>query len=91
MPEAILYEDADKFLAENKLPEDALFRDEFEVLLKHKTLPFRFKCDGILLIDGVYYILEIKTETDSVNNYRTSYAAKASEARNCLYLVVWSF
>lgn len=60
----------------NKLPLDVVRQDGYEVLLRHKELPVRFKCDGMLLIDGVYYILEIKTERGQVNTFRTSYDQK---------------
>lgn len=50
--------------------------DPYETLLVHKTLPIRFKCDGILYIEGNYYILEIKTERNSINIFRTTYDDK---------------
>ena len=50
--------------------------DPYETLLQHKTLPVRFKCDGMLFIEGVYYILEIKTERGSVNSTRETYDPK---------------
>ena len=68
----------EKWLAEDdafhcaKMIED----DPYEVLLQHKELPIRFKCDGMLLIEGIYYILEIKTERGNVNMFRTSYDPK---------------
>lgn len=50
--------------------------DPYETLLQHKELPVRFKCDGMLLIDGVYYVLEIKTERSQANVFRTTYDPK---------------
>lgn len=51
-------------------------QNKYETLLVHEKYPIRFKCDGILLIEGVYYILEIKTERQSVNNERTTHDPK---------------
>lgn len=51
-------------------------QNKYESLLVHEKYPIRFKCDGILLIEGVYYILEIKTERQSVNSYRTAHDPK---------------
>ncbi len=36
--------------------------DEYETHLYHKTLNMSFLCDGIIKYQGVYYILELKTE-----------------------------
>lgn len=68
--------DVAKYVAERKLPLNIIRQDGYECLLQHKELPVRFKCDGMLLIEGVYYILEIKTERGSVNAFRTSYDPK---------------
>ena len=57
--------------------------DPYETLLQHKTLPVRFKCDGMLLIEGNYYILEIKTERGQANAFRTSYDPKHQKQGVC--------
>jgi len=76
LPREIYKEEAEEFLKTYNLPREALLEDEFETLLVHTTLPIRFKCDGILLIEGVYYILEIKTEGNQKSTYRTTYDPK---------------
>lgn len=38
-------------------------QDGMETLLENSIFKMRFKCDGIIKFMGVYYILEIKTET----------------------------
>lgn len=76
LPEEILVEEKDDFLLKYQLPEAALFIDDYETLLVHKTLPIRFKCDGILYINGTYYVLEIKTESATKNRGRDLYDPK---------------
>lgn len=76
LPREIYKEEAEKFLKTYNLPREALLEDEYETLLVHTELPIRFKCDGILLIEGVYYILEIKTEGNQKNTHRTTYDPK---------------
>lgn len=68
--------DVATYVKDKNLPLDVIRQDGFEVLLQHKSLPIRFKCDGMLLIEGLYYILEIKTERGCVNSFRTSYDPK---------------
>lgn len=71
--------DVSNYIKEKKLPLEIVpveNGDPYEVLLKHKKLPVRFMCDGLLLIDGVYYVLEIKTESTQKNNYRNTYDQK---------------
>lgn len=50
--------------------------DGYEVLLVSKKYQARFKLDGMLFIDGHYYVLEIKTERQAANSTRTSPADK---------------
>lgn len=76
LPREIDKDDIEEFLSKYNLPRDAIKEDEFETLLVHTSLPIRFKCDGILLIDGIYYILEIKTEGERKNNGRSTYDPK---------------
>lgn len=45
-------------------------KNRFEVLLLHTKYPIRFRCDGMLRIDGKFYVLEIKTERQSKNSFR---------------------
>lgn len=68
--------DVEKYVKDNNLDLDVIRHDDYEVLLQHKTLPIRFKCDGMLFIEGNYYVLEIKTERGQVNAFRTSYDPK---------------
>lgn len=65
-----------EYVKKKKLDLDVIRDDGYETLLQHKTLPIRFKCDGMLLIEGIYYVLEIKTERGQVNAFRTSYDPK---------------
>lgn len=46
--------------------------EENEVLLYSKKFNLRFKCDGILFINGTFYVLEIKTERQAANDTRIS-------------------
>ena len=63
--------DIEAYIAENKLPLQVVRHDGFEVLLWSEEYQCRFKCDGMLKIEGQYYILEIKTERQQANTYRT--------------------
>lgn len=38
-------------------------QDGFEAILKDKKNHLSFRCDGLLKINGIYYLLEIKTES----------------------------
>ena len=42
---------------------EVIARKTFETVVHHKTLDLLFLCDGLLKINGVYYLLEIKTES----------------------------
>lgn len=68
--------DVAEYVKAKNLPLDIIRQDGFEVLLQHKVLPIRFKCDGMLFIEGVYYVLEIKTERGQANAFRTTYEPK---------------
>ena len=62
-----------EYVEAKKLPLIVLKEDGYEVLLQHKVYPIRFKCDGMLKIDGKYYVLEIKTEGEQKNLNRHSF------------------
>lgn len=64
--------DVEQYVAERGLDLQVVRHDGFEVLLYSPRYKCRFKCDGMLKIDGVYYILEIKTERQASNNGRTA-------------------
>lgn len=63
--------DVEEFIAKKNLPLEILEKAGYEVLLYSEEYQSRFRCDGILLINGEYYILEIKTERGSVFAKRT--------------------
>lgn len=71
------------YVKQMQLPMNILAEDGYEVLLEHQELPIRFRCDGMLFIDGAYYILEIKTERSQANLYRTSYDPKHQKQGIC--------
>lgn len=58
------------YVKENSLPLQVVERNGNEVKLQSTEYPIRFMCDGVLRIDGVYYILEIKTEGQKNNSVR---------------------
>lgn len=59
-----IYVDVATYIAENKLDYlTVVSKQGFETKLYHKGLNISFLCDGLLLYRGVYYILEIKTES----------------------------
>lgn len=63
--------DVEEYIKEKKLPLQVLEKEGYEVLLLSEQYQTRFRCDGMLKIDGVYYVLEIKTERQQANTYRT--------------------
>jgi len=52
------------YIKEHKLDQIEIVKERgFETKCRHKGLNLSFMCDGILKINGIYYVLEIKTET----------------------------
>lgn len=69
--------DVEKYIKEKKLTDlQVLSKQGYEVLLVSKTYKARFKLDGMLFIDGHYYVLEIKTERQAANSVRKGPADK---------------
>jgi hypothetical protein len=68
--------DVEKYVKEKNLVLEVVERQGHEVLLYSPTYNVRFRCDGMLNIDGVYYVLEIKTEGQTQNDKRTGAAPK---------------
>ena len=63
--------DVAEYVEEKGLPLIVGERKGHEVLLISEEYRTRFRCDGMLLIEGEYYVLEIKTERGSVTKRRT--------------------
>lgn len=59
------------YIKDKNLPLEIVEQQGHEVLLLSEHYKTRFRCDGMLLINGEYYILEIKTERGSVTASRT--------------------
>nr|DAH56613.1 MAG TPA: Exonuclease [Caudoviricetes sp.] len=69
--------DVEEYIKAKKLTDLEVVRhDGYEVLLVSKKYQARFKLDGMLFIEGHYYVLEIKTERQAANSYRTGPADK---------------
>ena len=64
------WDDVEQYVKEKKLNLEIVRRDGYEVLLYSPEFSARFKCDGMLFIDGYYYVLEIKTERQEANSSR---------------------
>lgn len=60
-----------EYVRSKNLPLTIVEEQGYEVLLVSEEYKTRFRCDGILLINGEYYVLEIKTEKGSQNAKRT--------------------
>lgn len=58
------------YVKRKNLPLEIIEEQGHEVLLVSEEYRTRFRCDGILLIEGEYYVLEIKTERGSVTSRR---------------------
>lgn len=63
--------DVAEYVKERNLPLDIVAKQGNEVLLVSEEYRTRFRCDGILLIEGEYYVLEIKTERGHKTARRT--------------------
>ncbi len=63
--------DVAEYVKEKNLPLEIVEQQGHEVLLVSEEYKTRFRCDGMLLINGDYYVLEIKTERGSVTSRRT--------------------
>lgn len=63
--------DIPQYIQEKGLNLEVIRQDGYETLLFSPEYQARFKCDGMLFIDGKYYVLEIKTERQAANNSRT--------------------
>lgn len=63
--------DVAEYVRSKNLPLTIVEEQGYEVLLVSEEYKTRFRCDGILLINGEYYVLEIKTEKGSQNAKRT--------------------
>lgn len=59
-----------EYVRSRNLPLTIVEEQEYEVLLVSEEYKTRFKCDGMLLIEGEYYVLEIKTERGSQTKKR---------------------
>lgn len=63
--------DVAEYVKEKNLPLTIVEQVGHEVLLVSEEYRVRFRCDGLLLINGEYYVLEIKTERGSQTAKRT--------------------
>lgn len=59
-----------EYVRSRNLPLTVVEEQGYEVLLVSEEYKTRFRCDGMLLIEGEYYVLEIKTERGSQNAKR---------------------
>ena len=66
--------DVETFLQENPIPyKYSLKKNNHETLVEIPEIPIKFACDGILRINGKYYLLEIKSsEYNSWDELTTS-------------------
>ena len=64
--------DIEAYIKEKGLNLQVIEKQDYEVLLYSEEYQSRFKCDGMLKINNEYYILEIKTERQQANTYRTT-------------------
>lgn len=68
--------DIETYIKERGLNLQVLAHDGYEVLLYSPEYQARFRLDGMLFINGCYYVLEIKTERQAENSRRTGAADK---------------
>jgi len=69
----IVWVDVEEFIKNRQLDYlEVVSKDEYEALLLDHRYDLRFKVDGILKINGRYYILEIKTDNPDYWGRRTT-------------------
>lgn len=72
------------YLAENPVPHKyTLSEHGFETRVEFHDIPVRFACDGILKINGEYYLLEIKSSEDSSFNGLTQWKDEHLDQTKC--------
>lgn len=72
------------FLTENPVPHKYRLEESgFETRVEFYDIPVRFACDGVLKIDGEYYLLEIKSSEASSFNGLTHWKAEHLDQTKC--------
>lgn len=68
--------DVETYIKENKLTNlEVISKKQYETTVHNKELDLLFLCDGLVKINGKYYIIEIKTE-NSINFYNRTAVAE---------------
>lgn len=76
--------DVETYIKENNLTElEVVHKGQYETTVHHKELDLLFLCDGIVKIEGKYYLIEIKTENASSFYNRTAVADEHKHQAAC--------
>lgn len=79
--------DIETFIKEHNLSHlEVISKKEFETTVYNKTLDLLFLCDGIVKINGSYFIIEIKTENANSFYKRISVAEEHKHQAACYSL-----
>lgn len=79
--------DVETYIRDNKLTNlEVVSKKEFETTVHNKELDLLFLCDGIVKINGSYFIIEIKTENASSFYNRVAVAEEHKHQAACYSL-----
>ena len=79
--------DVETYIRDNKLTNlEVVSKKEFETTVHNKELDLLFLCDGIVKINGSYFIVEIKTENASSFYNRVAVAEEHKHQAACYSL-----
>lgn len=79
--------DVETYIKENKLTNlEVISKKEYETTVHNKELDLLFLCDGIVKINGKYFIVEIKTENSSSFYNRVAVAEEHKHQAACYSL-----
>lgn len=79
--------DVETYIKENNLTNlEVVSKKEFETTVHNKELDMLFLCDGIVKINGSYFLIEIKTESSSAFYNRFAVAEEHKHQASCYSL-----
>lgn len=79
--------DVETYIKEHNLTNlEVISKKEYETTVHNKELDLLFLCDGIVKINGIYYIVEIKTENANSFYFRQNVAEEHKHQATCYSL-----
>lgn len=79
--------DVETYIKEQNLTNlEVISKKEYETTVHNKQLDLLFLCDGLVKINGIYYIIEIKTENANSFYFRNGVAEEHKHQATCYSL-----